>query len=587
MLERLIIRRFKRFDDVEIDLGEAVILVGPNNSGKTSALQALALWELGVRRWHEKRGGKAPPKKRSGVTINRRDLVAIPVPEANLLWRNRHTHNTYRVNDKPRTEYVRIDIEVHGVSDGKSWVCGLEFDYANPESVYCRPLGWASGDHSDEPIPRQALDVRIAYLPPMSGLSAKEDRVDPGAIQVRLGEGRTAEVLRNLSYLIYSREDLRSSWPELTRRMEELFGIAIEPPVYIPERGELAMSFKDMHGVRLDISAAGRGLQQTLLLLTYLIGNPGSILLLDEPDAHLEILRQRQIYNTLSEVATDRGCQIIAATHSEVLLNEAADRDVVVAFVGEPHRIDDRGSQVLKALKSIGFEQYYLAEQTGWVLYLEGATDLAILRAFARTLGHDAAILLERPFVYYVENKPPKAREHFYGLREAKSDLVGLLLTDRLDSSPKPTEELRELQWTRNEIENYLCFPEVLGVYADKLAEQRSPGPLFLASERERIREIMAQAVAARVPPAALQNRADRWWLNVKATDDYLDPVFEDFFGRLELPNLMRKTDYHRLAPLVPLELIDDELTEKLDLIVEVTKKASPREGDPESWQAS
>ena len=103
--------------------------------------------------------------------------------------------------------------------------------------------------------------------------------------------------------------------------------------------------------------------------------NPGSVLLLDEPDAHLEILRQRQIYRLLTDVARASASQIIAASHSEVLLNEAADRDLVVAFVGPPHRIDDRGSQVLKALREIGFEQYYQAEQTGWVLYLEGSTD--------------------------------------------------------------------------------------------------------------------------------------------------------------------------------------------------------------------
>jgi len=32
-------------------------------------------------------------------------------------------------------------------------------------------------------------------------------------------------------------------------------------------------------------------------------------------------------------------------------------RRSVIAFVGTPHRIDDRGSQVVKALKQIGFER--------------------------------------------------------------------------------------------------------------------------------------------------------------------------------------------------------------------------------------
>jgi ABC-type glutathione transport system ATPase component len=96
-------------------------------------------------------------------------------------------------------------------------------------------------------------------------------------------------------------------------------------------------------------SSSGRDQQQTLLLLAYMYANLGAVLLLDEPDAHLEILRQRQIYQVLTQTAAETNSQIIAASHSEVLLNEAADRDIVIAFVGKPHRIDDRGSQVLKS----------------------------------------------------------------------------------------------------------------------------------------------------------------------------------------------------------------------------------------------
>ncbi len=110
--------------------------------------------------------------------------------------------------------------------------------------------------------------------------------------------------------------------------------------------------------MRLDLSSSGRGLQQTMLLLAFMAANPHSVVLLDEPDAHLEILRQWQMYQMLTEAAREQGSQIIIASHSEVILNEAADRDVVVAFVGKPHRIDDRGNQLLKSLKEIGFEQF-------------------------------------------------------------------------------------------------------------------------------------------------------------------------------------------------------------------------------------
>ena len=98
------------------------------------------------------------------------------------------------------------------------------------------------------------------------------------------------------------------------------------------------------------------------------------------------------------------------ATHSEVILNEAGDRHTVTAFVGTPHRMDRRSSQVFKALAEIGFENYLQAAESGWVLYLEGSTDLAILRAFARKLRHPAEVALERPFVHYVGDQPVQAR---------------------------------------------------------------------------------------------------------------------------------------------------------------------------------
>ena len=83
MLTKLTIRNFKRFEDVEIELDNPVVFIGPNNSGKTSAMQALALWDTGLKRWNEKRLGKAVSgKRRRGAAVNRRDIPAGPVPGA-------------------------------------------------------------------------------------------------------------------------------------------------------------------------------------------------------------------------------------------------------------------------------------------------------------------------------------------------------------------------------------------------------------------------------------------------------------------------------------------------------------------------
>ncbi len=577
MLTRLRIRNFKRFTGADIELGRAVILIGPNNSGKTTALQALALWDIGVRRWNEKRRGSPSPEKRPGVTVNRRDLIAIPVPDANLLWRDLHVRDVEQVEvdgkKKPKTENVRIDIVVDGVSEDTAWSCGLEFDYANEESFYCRPLRADANAKARMEVPKAAANVRVAFLPPMSGLAAVEPKWEPGRINVLIGEGQTAQVLRNLCFQIHSAPP-PNHWPTLVQHVEQLFGVELLPPQYIAERGEITMGYREHKVKQLDLSSSGRGLQQTLLLLAHLYANPKTVLLLDEPDAHLEILRQRQTYKLLTDVAAEQGSQIIAASHSEVVLNEAADRDVVIAFVGEPHRIDNGGTQVLKALRDIGFDQYYQAEQTGWVLYLESASDLAILQAFARTLGHAAAEQLERPFVHYVAtNLPQRARDHFYGLREAKRDLVGFALFDRIDKELHSGQALAEHMWRRREIENYFCSEHVLMQYA----RHDLPDDLFGPAERGTRERAMSKAIREVSDALRTLGRPDPWSADIKASDEFLDPVFRKFFEQLGLPLELRKSDYHVLASFVPKDQIDHEVSQRLSAMVDVATKARPR----------
>lgn len=581
MLTKLIVRKFKRFEDAEIELGNPVVFIGPNNSGKTSALQALALWDVGLKRWSEKRKSKTV-SKRPGVTVNRRDLIAIPVPNANLLWRDLHVRDVRRRGPTAvETKNIRIDIVVEGITEDVAWRCGFEFDYANEESFYCRPLRLSEDkDPERMEIPDKAETVRIAYLPPMSGLASTEDRLDPGSVNVRIGEGRTAEVLRNLCYKISENDS--SQWKKLTRHIETLFGVDLDMPVYIAERGEIVMTYKE-RGTKLDLSSSGRGLQQTLLLLSYMFANPGAVLLLDEPDAHLEILRQRQIYQLLTDVADRTGSQIIAASHSEVLLNEAADRDVVVAFLGrKPHRIDDRGNQLLKSLKEIGYEHYYQAEQTGWVLYLEGSTDLQILRIFAERLGmEEARKALARPFVHYVGNQPQQANKHFWALKEAVPTLKGLAIFDRdavLTESPEP----RALVWRRREIENYFCYRETLEAYARAISDRTVPGPLFAAADQEARVAAMSKAIDEVSSAMETLQKGSPWDVNTKVSDDFLDPLFRNYFKKLGLYNLMAKKNFYELASYVPEDKIDREIVEKLETIASVAGQAHPEGVDAE-----
>ncbi len=580
MLTRLTIRNFKKLADVSIELGKAVVFIGPNNSGKTSALQALTLWDFGLRQWLAKRGTKARPEKRPGVAINRKDLVAIPVPTADLLWRDLHVRNVRAANGKAQSpQNIRIEVIVEGVNNGVPWRCGLEFDYTNAESFVCRPMREPGFEESKvaetrfTEVSEAAVGSRVAYLPPMSGLTDREFLKQPGEIGFLIGQGQTAQVLRNLCHQVYSQNP--EAWKGIAEKLQVLFGAELLEPDFKQEIAEIRLEYKDINGCQLDLSSAGRGFQQTLLLLAHFHASPKTILLLDEPDAHLEILRQRQIFNLLTETAEAQGSQTIAASHSEVVLNEAAGRGRVIAFVGRPHVMNDAGKELIKALKDIGFEHYYQAEQKGWVLYVEGATDLAVLRVFAKTLGHEeAAKALSEPFVHYVgTNIPGVARNHFFDLREAKPELVGVALFDRLDSAMAPGTALAETAWRRREIENYFCTEEVLMAYA----HGETPDDLFTLALRDTRERAMREAITEVTVALRTFGKPDPWSVDLKAADEFLDPVFRIFFAKLSLPLGLRKSDYHLLARLMPGDKLDPEIKDKLDLIAKVSRKARPR----------
>lgn len=569
-LTKIRIRNFKKFNEIEVELGDPVVFIGPNNSGKTTALQALSLWNTGLQKWNEKRKNQTNPESRPGVPINRKELFAIPSPTAKLLWQDLQVR---AAKDEGGTKNIRIEIVVSGTTEGKEWECGLEFDYANEESIYVRPLRISNDNSPDRMvIPDEVEDVEVEFLPPLSGLTTNEDKLTEGSINSRIGEGRTAEVLRNLCLKVYEEDE--KQWERIVDNIHSFFGVKLNPPNFIKSTGQIEMSYLE-NRTEFDLTSAGRGLQQTLLVLTFMISNPNTAILIDEPDAHLEILRQQEIYRLLSNFSIKHNSQILAASHSEVILNEAAQKDVVVAFVGKPHRIDDQGSQVLKALKEIGYEDYYKAEQTGWVLYLEGATDFEILQQFASKLDYtEASKILERPFVKYKGNQYSEVQYHFFGLQEAYPKLKGIAIFDNDPDQEIPEDfggrGLKKAVWSKREIENYLCYKETLLNFASSEA----PGPLFGEKYKEEMRNSINEIKAA----LKTLEQPSPWSDELKVSTEFLTKLFKNFYARIERYNPMNKKDFHSLVRYTPQEKIDKEITQKLDIICEVANLAKTEE---------
>ncbi len=568
MITRLIVKNFKTLEFADIPLGQNVVFIGPNNSGKTSALQSLALWSSGLKEWSLRRPSSSSAKKRVGVTINRKSLTHTPVAISKHLWNGLRVTSQNRDNGSPSTKNIHIEITVEGETSDRKWSCALEFQHVNTESFLCRPLKIEdTGEWSI--IPHDAFSTRMALLPPMSGLVSEEPEIQPGRVAVLIGEGQTAQVLRNLCYQVFQASP--DSWNDVVGEMKRTFGIQLTEPRRDASRGTIEIQYIQ-NGIELGLPSAGRGLQQTLLLLAHLYANRDSVLLLDEPDAHLEILRQRQLYQLITETARKMGSQVIAASHSEILLNEAADKDVVVAFVGKPHRIDDRGSQVLKSLKQIGFDQYYQAEHKGFVVYLEGATDLSILRAFARVLNHQAFKVLDEAFVHYVYNQPKLAADHFHGLKEAKPDLQSVAVFDKLEKDMPDGYSITTVQWKRREIENYLCSNAILMRYAEGIEKDDLVG----MAQRGKRRDAMRNAIE-RVEAALRELGKDPWSPQTKVSDDVLPILFRRYFESLGIDDRMDKADFHVLADYVLKDEIDQEIVNALNVILAESNKAKPR----------
>lgn len=119
MLTKLRIRNSKQSNDAERDLSQSIVFIGLNNSEKTSAFQALGLWDSRGRARLSKRRGTSKSEKRSGATINRRDIFPTPVPSSQFLWRNLHVREGITHGGRRVTKSIRVsEIVCSGGEEG-------------------------------------------------------------------------------------------------------------------------------------------------------------------------------------------------------------------------------------------------------------------------------------------------------------------------------------------------------------------------------------------------------------------------------------------------------------------------------------
>ena len=543
MIRSVRIRGFKRFQQVEFSLPGHVVLAGPNNTGKTTLLQAIASWALALRRWRE----LGDFKRRNGyrrAPIARQAFAAVPVRNFDLLWTDRR----YR---------GQIEIELR---DDAGWAVTMELIADSTEQIYVRPGRDASSDSLRD------IDLQTVFVPPMTGVGTDEPLLQAPKIDQLLGLGRPGEVLRNL--LADANHD-EAAWDVLRAAIANLFGYQLLPPDTTGAH-ILAEYATSARGAPLDVASAGSGFQQVLMLLTLLHTRPGAVVLLDEPDAHLHMILQDAIFHELRSAAARCGSQIIAATHSEVVINAVEPRELLVTL-SRPRLVADNAerSRLITSLRVLDNADVMQALDVRGVLYVEDYTDINILRAWAETLDHRALSLLTtelmwKPIEFQVrEGQPGKgitARDHFAGMQLVREGLPGLELRDG-DARPViPDSEvtgagLQRVRWRRYEIESYLLHPHALARFITRQVGSATAQPHvddMLAYWRDQF------------PPAVTRDPlGTHQYLNVtKARTELLEPLLEAA-GIHGLPY----TRYHEIAAWMTPEEIHPEVVQKLDLI--------------------
>ena len=593
ILHYLEIENFKRFGERQrIELDHPAVLIGPNDCGKTTVLQAISLWSYAVQNWWDAKGANSS-KDRPSVALNRLAIVSVPVLRTRHFWRD------LVVRRGNREVALRITAGVE--CEGRVRSVGMRFRNYGDDLVYCFP---DEATREDLELLQFAADLRVDLLYPQAGLAMEEPVLQPRRIRALLGEGQTGRVLRNLCLVVY--EESPSDWKAIADLMARLFLVELGAPRETG-RGLLALDYRQK-GVKgpLDLSLAGRGMQQMLLLFASLFGDRGRLLLVDEPDAHLEILRQRQAYLLLREVAARRDSQIVMVTHSETILREALDRNLTFLLRGSADNLADR-REIADALRHYGADHYVRARERGYVLYVEGRTDLDLLRAFAERLEHPVLDCWdERVNVFHVQDNHPDPdldselerveggygvtpTRHFFGIRGMVPGLRGLAILDRNGRVREDTEDggLRLAYWQRYEIENYFVSPELLERYALSRAERATLSDGFGTEVASVLDTLIRERIFSERPEALevwqhadTKTRGVLWAAETRQTklSDFAERFFRSLSERTEQPMLLRKGDFHELIPFMAPDAVPDEVGEKLDLLKELFDHAEPAE---------
>ncbi len=512
MIKEVKLTRFKKYNNHRFQLLPCgvTLFVGGNNSGKSTLIQALAVWEFcKMVLLHEKGRdifNESMVGKGEGYGMSAEDFLPIAMPSLNHLWTNLKTQLSSKEKESWPDKFTGYILRILCKWDSKKSCAEkyLEIGLALAnDRLFIRVTKSNLNDGDDIP--------NVVYLPTFAGVIPKENKATHAERRAFLGKGMAGSILRNMVYDLYLKEleikkELlqggnrlrdsvkkeflqRSPLQRLQKNLRETFRSELEvmpfsedfhTTIKINERkgvfknGEWEVLRKTDYSPR-DIITQGSGYLQWLSIFSVLYAEDVDVLLLDEPDAHLHASLQKELFSKLSEaIQQENGKQILVSTHSVEMI-EQAPLDMI--FSMDDKKYLNQESSRVSVLSGIGSEycpKLDCIKKEKRLVFFENESDLKIIK----TLGEKCGSLLKNNFATWANTHSHADRRRIYEcLKREIPSLKCISLRDRDMDCPKNIRKdltfqgisgdnsdsnILFLEWRRKNIESYLLCPKAI-----------------------------------------------------------------------------------------------------------------------------
>ena len=349
MIRSLHLANFKPFQDFTVEFTNHNVLVGPNNAGKSSIIQALRLVDIAVRTWSRTRQRQ------------------FAIPQDRVPFSLRNALNLYA----SAGDAAEITC---GFSEGTSVQVNITDGSSNPQASVS-PTG-------------RGFQTSISFLPPVGPLEEDERLLDRDHVRRTMNTHLAPRHFRNLwRHFPDEIEDfgnlLTETWPGVTLSQTE------PNPAPDSRTGNLYMFYEEDR-IEREVAWAGTGLQIWMQILTFLVKNrQANVLILDEPELYLHADVQRKIGVAAFNVPNS---QIIIATHSVEIVNELEPDQIVTVepLSARSIRLTDI-SAVQMAVSNLGSTQNIQLSRLARsrrCLFVEG-NDFKLLKRLVRCIGRE------------------------------------------------------------------------------------------------------------------------------------------------------------------------------------------------------